>query len=442
MPVNNINQNIKTILFVDDEIKILDALKRKLHKWKNDWDILYTTSGKEALDLLQKRAINELPTVDVVVCDMRMPGINGYELLKIIAKKYPQTIRFMLSGQSERNILIKSLNLIHQYFSKPCDTEVLFYSIFRIFNVRNFINNSNIINLVSQMKTLPVLPKIYNELEAELTTEDYSIKSVSDIVSKDIAISAKVLQLANSSYFAIGKSINCTQKAISIIGIECLKDLILTLHLFSQADDEMSKTFRLNSLWKHSLSTAHIAKYIATVLELNDSEKDLCFTAALFHDIGKLILATQFPVLYSDVYFKYNSKDSISLESYENQTFKTSHAEVGAYLMSLWGFNDIIVESILFHHNLSNITCNDVLPVVIVSIADYLDHQINSSNQSMKTIDNYSIGINYNYLSKIEKNLNTNIRKTINNHNPDHDFVTSLLTFLKKGYENEYKHFR
>ena len=391
----------KTILFVDDEIKILQALRRKVHKWKSNWEIEYCTSGQEALEIFKSKK------VAVLITDMKMPGMTGFELLDIVSKLYPETIRFILSGQTDKAVLMKSFKNIHQYFSKPCDTEELFQTIYRIFNIRSFLEDKRLKSVVTQMRSLPVLPVTYTELEKEMRSDSSSLKKMAEILAKDVAISAKILQLANSSYFVMRKQTSDLQQAISIIGLDSLKDLVLTISLFNQVEPAIIGKFNLLRLWEHSFRVAVKAKWISGQLGLSDLDTELCFIGGLLHDIGKLIFAMEFPVSYQEIFQKYQGDKSHSLESLEYQSFSASHAETGAYLTSLWGFNDIITESILFHHKLSEVTSNSILPVVIVHLANYLDHKIYLTEQTMKDISESRVCYDKTVINrlKLEKKL-------------------------------------
>ncbi|MCK9329880.1 MAG: response regulator [Candidatus Cloacimonetes bacterium] len=428
----------KSILFVDDEIRILDAFKRTFRKYNKQWDMYFALSGNEALSLMETRKNKNLSPINIIISDMKMPGMNGSELLKIISEKYPNTIRFILSGQAEEKEFINSFSYIHQYFSKPLESEQLINSVTRIFNIRKYINNQEINDLIIQIKNLPVLPSIYTKIDNLLKTDNYSIKSLSEIINQDISLTAKILQLANSSYFSISKRISDLQQAISVIGIEYLKNLIIIINLFTQVDNEITFNFNIKKLWDHSLRTANIAKLLAKELNLNPIDIDNCYTSALLHDIGKLILAASFPTMYLDIYNKYqNEKDTHSLEAYEYQNFKVSHAEIGAYLISLWGFNDNIIEPILFHHNMSQLSDIKVDNNFIVYIANCIDHEIQSLDQTMLKKRNYSLKLNNEYFKTIEKEMEKKLKKEIKKYDKKVLFKENLINYFKDIIEND-----
>ncbi len=108
-----------TILFVDDEPNVLNGLQRMLRPMRREWELCFAHSGAEALAILAEKK------VDVIVSDMKMPGLDGAQLLEEVSAKYPQIGRIILSGYSEKELAVRSSDIAHEYLTKPCDTEVL-----------------------------------------------------------------------------------------------------------------------------------------------------------------------------------------------------------------------------------------------------------------------------------------------------------------------------
>jgi len=111
------------ILFVDDEPQILQGLQRMLRALRGEWDMGFVEGGAEALSLLQREPF------DVVVTDMRMPGMDGVQLLRELKLRFPGVIRIVLSGYSDQEMVLKSVPLAHQFLSKPCSPEILISTI-------------------------------------------------------------------------------------------------------------------------------------------------------------------------------------------------------------------------------------------------------------------------------------------------------------------------
>jgi YesN/AraC family two-component response regulator len=107
------------ILFVDDEESIISRLKRILHPYKNEWEVHFAQSGIEALEIMEKTPVN------VIISDMRMPVMNGAELLLQVQQKYPETIRIILSGQSDEELIMKSIKVAPRFFFETMQSRII-----------------------------------------------------------------------------------------------------------------------------------------------------------------------------------------------------------------------------------------------------------------------------------------------------------------------------
>src|SRR3979411_3026664 len=107
------------IVFVDDEVDVLQAMGRTLREMRHEWSMEFASSGGAALDELAKTP------ADVLVSDMRMPGMDGWELLAEVRKLYPQTVRLVLSGHADARSIMRAVGTAHQYLAKPCESGAL-----------------------------------------------------------------------------------------------------------------------------------------------------------------------------------------------------------------------------------------------------------------------------------------------------------------------------
>jgi YesN/AraC family two-component response regulator len=201
----------RRILFVDDEPMVLNGLQRTLRKMRRDWDMTFVGSGREALDVLGKKPM------DVIVSDLRMPEMDGGRLLAEVKKQHPNVVRIILSGQLDQEMTLKSVQLAHQSLSKPCDAEVLKHTLAKLFALRDFLSDESIKSIISQIESLPSLPAIYTEIVAEMQSDDPSIKKVGEIISKDISMTAKILQMVNSAFFGLFQKIKSPEQAVMML---------------------------------------------------------------------------------------------------------------------------------------------------------------------------------------------------------------------------------
>ena len=153
------------ILFVDDEPNVLSGLRLVLRGMRKEWDMFFATSGSEGLELLEQTP------VDVVVSDMRMPGMSGGEFLSIVQERYPDTIRLILSGYSDYEMIMKTVKPAHQFLSKPCSHESLTEVISRTMRLRDVLTNDAIRTMLTTLDSLPLLPETYTRLEEEMRME-------------------------------------------------------------------------------------------------------------------------------------------------------------------------------------------------------------------------------------------------------------------------------
>lgn len=359
----------KRILFIDDEPRVLQGLQRMLHGMRREWEMMFVENGRKALDIMDQQ------NFDVVVSDMRMPGMDGAELLKEVMNRYPQIIRIILSGNSDREMILKSVRTAHQYLSKPCDAATLKSTVVRACALRERLSSDEVKKLVSKMESLPSLPTRYAEIMTELQSPDPSIKRMGKIIEKDIGMSAKILQLINSAFFGLPHHISTPAQAASLLGLEIVKALVLSVQVFSQFDQSKLKNLSLNLLGQHSETVGHLSKKI---YEMESNDKNImCYAliAGLLHDIGKLILMTNFPKKYDSV-ISTAIEQHIVLPEIEMENFGVTHAEVGAYLLGLWGLPDFVVEAIAYHHNPSQCPCETFSPLSAVYVANIVEHEI------------------------------------------------------------------
>lgn len=355
----------RRILFVDDEPNVLQGFQRMLRPMRNDWEMEFASGGEEALQKMERAPF------DVIVSDMRMPGMNGAQLLKEIARRYPDTVRIVLSGHSDREYILQLVTTTHQYLAKPCDAETIKDTVNRACALRDLMASKELSALVSRIRSLPSLPSLYTRIIEILQSDDPSLQKVGQIVSEDIAMSAKVLQLVNSSFFGVARRISNPMQAVMFLGLETVKALVLSVHIFAKGDSARVKGFDLEQLWRHSMAIGVRAKRLAEVEQLSTREADDAFTAGLLHDVGKLILAASLPNEYQRVLAE-SKAQHIPVWQAEERTFGASHAEVGAYLLGLWGLPTSIVEAVAWHHRPAECPARTFCPLTTVHVADAL----------------------------------------------------------------------
>ena len=380
----------RRILFVDDEPMVLNGLQRTLRKMRRDWDMTFVGSGREALDVLGKKPM------DVIVSDLRMPEMDGGRLLAEVKKQHPQVVRIILSGQLDQEMTLKSVQLAHQSLSKPCDAEVLKHTLAKLFALRDFLSDDSIKSIISQIESLPSMPSIYTEIVSEMQSDDPAIKKVGEIISKDISMTAKILQMVNSAFFGLFQKIKSPEQAVMMLGMETIKALVLSVKIFSEFNQNSFSWFNIDELFGHSLA---VSVYAKTIIKNENPDQGLInnsMMAGLLHDLGKLILATNFEKSYRQVLTEAQGTGKNPLDL-EYEAFGTSHAEIGAYLMGLWRLENSIIEAIAFHHLPARSMSQNIGLLAAVHVGDALDYEARISSG-----ENTQLQCDTEYLNKLE----------------------------------------
>lgn len=335
----------KRVLFIDDEENVLHGLKVMLHTMRNEWDMAFAAGGEKGLELI---AAAEEP-FEVVVTDMHMPGMHGDAFLHKVMEASPQSVRFVLSGNLNSDTLARAGAVAHQIIGKPCDPHHLRALLTRAFALENRLPECPLKDTLFQMCGLPSVPLVYWDLQNEMNSPDPSIERVGQIIEKDPSMSAKVLQVANSASTNSARRLSSITEAVAMLGVENIRSFILMAGIFETADQSrMPRGFSLEKLWEHGMRVGEFAKRI-TALESEDKRLiDDAYTAGLLHDIGLLILATKMPEPFAQT-LRLTEDANMSLLKAEKQVFGATHAEIGGFLLDLWGLPEAIVEAISYH---------------------------------------------------------------------------------------------
>jgi len=334
----------KRLLFVDDEAMVLDGLRRSLHGMRGEWEMCFVDSPSAALEALQH------DPYDAIISDMRMPMMDGAELLEQVKRGYPSIVRIVLSGQSSRASVLRSITPAHQFLSKPCDPQELVVRLGQAFAMRDLLSNQSLKTMVSRLRSLPSLPVLYDELMGALRSKDASLVQIERIISKDIGMAAKILQLANSAFIGTRGQVSSLLHALTLIGTETVRTLVLSVHVFSQFEDNSGVDVYLPALWDHSAKVAALAQQIAGSENCTKTIVEESFSAGLLHDIGKVVLLAEMPREYGRIL---QSNPGV-VAALELEHLGCTHAQVGAYLVSIWGLPVPLVHAVAFHHRPSD----------------------------------------------------------------------------------------
>jgi HD-like signal output (HDOD) protein/CheY-like chemotaxis protein len=322
------------ILLVDDESRVLAALERVLFTdGPPEWSIETASSGEDALRRLEAEAF------DVVVSDMRMPGMNGVDLLTAVQARWPAIVRIILSGQSDADASLRSIRVAHQFLDKPCDSRRLISALERISQVRHLIGNDRVCAVLGRVGTLPAAPSIFHELSTLLEDDSVPIERVATVVRRDPSLVANLLKLVNSSFFGRGNVTHDVAAAVLRLGLQVVR--AAALGSFTDGEEAGRHAERNRA---HALQVALVAEAVVPT-----KLREIAFVSGILHDIGEVALRRAEPALMEAAH-RHSVDMGVAPIDAERSIVGVTHAEMGAYLLTLWGLPTAVAEAVAHHH--------------------------------------------------------------------------------------------
>jgi HD-like signal output (HDOD) protein/ActR/RegA family two-component response regulator len=355
---------MRRVLFVDDDQSILDALRRLFRTRRAEWDMTFALGGLEALKKIEEE------TFDIVISDMRMPDVDGSRVLDAVRRTQPGCVRLVLSGHSTSDAALGAVGTAHQFIAKPCEPAELDRLLTRILSLRETLSDPAVRELVGGVSSLPSPPSTYLALVQALSDPETSIRTVAAIVERDPAVAAKVLQLVNSSFFGRARRVSSLEDAVSYLGMNLVRAVAISheaLRLFQPCG---GCRFDGEAFQAHSLRVAGLSKRLMT----RSPHEDDAFMTGILHDLGQLVLATRAP-LHLTAMMDAADASNRPLHQIERDAREVTHAEVGGYLLGIWGLPHVIVEGVTWHHQPGMAGTEDVAVIAAVHAADVFDHE-------------------------------------------------------------------
>jgi len=320
------------------------------------WDCHFADNIKKAFDELSHASF------DIVIADAKMPVFNGVPLMETISQMYPNIIRVVLVRSLGDDYPKRLVKFVHRILVRPDSTEKLEMLISRIYRLYKTVMHPEVIRFVDGLEKIPSLPKVYGDLVAELESPNPSVKKAGILIARDIGMSASILKMVNSAYFGIAKPITSPELAVSLLGLDIVRGLALTSHLFSAFSNAETRLLNLETVVDHCLIVGFLAKEILKHENMHNAAVDSIYIAGILHDIGRLIFASHSPKIYRQV-IDIAEKENRLLYEIEKELFGAMHAEIGAYLLGQWGLSESVIELIAYHH------CEDVPEYITLELS-------------------------------------------------------------------------
>ncbi|HBC58435.1 MAG TPA: hypothetical protein DCZ03_14850 [Gammaproteobacteria bacterium] len=347
------------ILFVDDEQKVLDGIKRTLRNKRHDWEMTFESDPNMALKNISQQ------DYDFIVTDLRMPGLTGSQLLKKVTEISPHSTRIVLSGDAELDRVVQTVGTAHQFIAKPCELNAIQFAIERTARIKNLLKNENLARLVGGVNELPSLPTVYNELVSALSSDKTSVEEIGDIISQDVGLSTKVLKTVNSAFFGLSEKVSNPTDATVYLGLDVIRGIVLANSTLTQLKPNTEAGWH-EQFVEENLFISQMTKAVAKQLEGKSTVLvEEAFQAGLLHDIGRLLIATKLPEEFKQIE-QLVEQQSLSLIEAEQKILQVDHALLGAYLLTLWGFNDSVIEAVLYHHQPEQSLIDKISPLSIL----------------------------------------------------------------------------
>jgi HD-like signal output (HDOD) protein/ActR/RegA family two-component response regulator len=366
---------MRRVMFVDDEPQLLESLRDALRPWRHRWNMTFAPGGTAALEAL------ECEPFDVVISDMRMPGMDGATLLAEVQRIQPTSVRIVLSGWAEQEAVARAAGVAHRFLSKPCEVDELVRVVQRSCGVNALVEDEELRRAAAGTGRLPSVPRLYLELTALMNDPDATLADAERLVEQDAAMAAKVLQLANSAYFGRARSVDGVGQAIGFVGLNALKALVLSAEAMTAfAPARPIDGFSIERLQHHSALVARITRRL-----LDDrGQQEGAVAAALIHEVGLLVLASRAPDYLAEA-IAVAENEGRALSDVERELRGFTHAEVGAHVLGLWGLPHAIVEAVAYHHDPAAAHDPQLDAVTAVHVANVLADEIEAEHDVERT---------------------------------------------------------
>ena len=379
---------MKRILLVDGDPAALRLLQQELAVLREACDLSFVAGAAEALALLEQS------TYDVVLTDIHLGGMGGLELLAEVKRRYPQVVRLAYSGCAHQDLVVRGLAVAHQVLPKPLSAELVWGTVSRACALRDQLGSAALLTLVSGLHRLPSLPSVYEELVTVARDDSSTIDQAARIIVKDAGLAAHLLHIVNSVFFNLRRTVVSPAHAVALLGLETVSALVLSASVHQTLQTAESDRATVASLQRHGLAVAQSARQFVSMEEVGRLALDQAFTAGLLHDLGRLVLEVQMPDECLTVRQLMEVERMVEIEA-ERVVLHATHAQVGGYVLALWGLGAAVVEAVVFHHEPRSAHRREFSVLTAVHVADGCAQAERSGMESGKVDHEYLAEIGF-----------------------------------------------
>jgi len=347
------------LLFVDDEPKVLDGLRRMLHSMRKEWDMRFAGGGREALAVLAGAP------ADVVISDMRMPGINGAKLFAEVESLYPRTARILLTGQSNTEATLRLVGPSQVFLSKPCDGMQLTRAVNQAVKLRHYLGRPVLRHLMSGLRWDKRLLPTYFQIRDELLQEKPAPAKIASLIESAPELERAFLHLAGVVYPHGPRAVHSYQ-AIRNLKAENFHTTIVAATILSLIAGNDVMRCETDRLLHESLQVAKLSACICELHGFGPENAAIAFLAGLLHNTGAAVLAANTPEKMRQFTAQRKAAPAEPQVESERRIWGVSFGEVGGYLLAEWGLPDVLVEAVTYQEEPG--FCDDAQSPVLIAL--------------------------------------------------------------------------
>ncbi|HEX3838505.1 MAG TPA: HDOD domain-containing protein [Steroidobacteraceae bacterium] len=350
----------RNILLVGDDARRLQD--SPLLPSAQQWLVTVAASGPQALLELERRP------QDVVIADVEVCAAEAAPLLCAISERWPSTSRIALCGSLECSSRAYQVPFpaAHQYVFRESAVSEFHEAIERCLRLQDLLSQPGLRAVIGSVHRLPPRPRTFARLQVMMSHKNVTPKKICAVIEADAAITAKLLQLANCAMFHERERIKSIEQALVRLGFLGVRNLVMCAEVLAGWHGTARSDLDLDAMQAHVQRVARVT----AALTAGSVCRDEAVLAAFLHDIGYWVLVQERPAQLDQAAALAVARD-IPMQEAERCVLGTSHAEIGAYLLGLWGMPNTLVEAIAHHHTpeLVGVTRFNTLSALVAALA-------------------------------------------------------------------------
>ena len=350
---------VLSVLVVEDDRLVQQSLRRVVASRRPNWNLLFASSAEDG-----ERILSGKPS-DVVVAGSRREDAGGEAFLGRVRELWPGSLRILMTEEGRDDDVATLLVSAHQLLGMPMSPDQFLNAVESAGRLGFLLMNERLREVVRRMEHLPVVPSVYRELNTEMRKENSSNSVIASIISRDMSLTTAILKIVNSPFFGLSRRVDDLMRAVNLLGANLIRGLVLSEGVFRPQDPDMYPGFDTERLWAHCLDMARCCQAVARGDGLGGREVEDAFLGGLLHDVGKIVLAEGCPEDYLGILLQSQDRN-VPLFDVERERLGITHAQVGGYLLGLWGFPESVAEAIALHHGPSGSACSRLSAILHV----------------------------------------------------------------------------